>query len=69
MRENSGAGDARTETRDLTLQDKDEQGIPGRREGDQTEGADFNIGSDGADSPSSRARGEVSGDAPSATDS
>jgi hypothetical protein len=69
MRENSGAGDARTQTRDPTLQDNDDQGVPGRRDGDQTEGGDFAIGSDGAASPSSRKRGEVSGsDAASTTD-
>jgi hypothetical protein len=61
MRENSGAADARTQTRDPTLQDKDDQGIPGRRSGDQTDGAAFDFGQDVGEqsSPSNRQRGET----------
>ena len=66
MRENSGNGDAGTNTQDPTLKDHEGNGGPGERKGDFTEGAPFNVAGNTEEtnenaSPSDRRRGEVSG--------
>lgn len=61
MRDNSGQGDAGTNTRDPSLDEN--TGGTGSRGGDFTEGADFDLGRSGEpgakQSPSDRGRGET----------
>ncbi len=61
MRDNSGQGESASNTRDPTL-DENKRGT-GDRPGDQTEGADFDLGRSGEagskQSPSDRGRGET----------
>lgn len=69
MRDNSGQGDASTNTGDPTLKDNEGRGGTGNRPGDQIDGASFDIGQDKGEklSPSDRGRGETAageGEAP-----
>ena len=64
MREHSGTDEKHNNVGDPTLKEREGQGGPGRRTGDFTEGASFEVAADhdqpgGQRSPSARGRGET----------